>query len=164
MAAVSRPLGGTVTLAGVPLRGTIGWVPTSGDLGLGVAIFSYAGNVTIGLCVDRGLVPDVRSLLDDIASELDAVLPDAILLDWMLPGQSGLVLARKWRGDSRTKGVPILMLTARGAEPDKVAGLEAGVAPFEPENVTGAPFILREAEAASRILTISSPSRPPVSG
>jgi two-component system phosphate regulon response regulator PhoB len=58
--------------------------------------------------------------------ELDAVLPDVILLDWMLPGQSGLALAQKWRADSRTKGIPILMLTARGDEPDKVAGLEAG--------------------------------------
>ena len=58
--------------------------------------------------------------------ELDAVLPDVILLDWMLPGASGLALARKWRADSRTKAVPILMLTARGDEPDKVAGLYAG--------------------------------------
>ncbi len=58
--------------------------------------------------------------------ELDAVLPDVILLDWMLPGQSGLSLARKWRADARTKAVPILMLTARGDEPDKVAGLDAG--------------------------------------
>ncbi|AEG93447.1 phosphate regulon transcriptional regulator PhoB [Ramlibacter tataouinensis] len=58
--------------------------------------------------------------------EMDAALPDAILLDWMLPGQSGLALARKWRGDARTKAVPILMLTARGDEPDRVAGLDAG--------------------------------------
>ncbi|WP_312302916.1 phosphate regulon transcriptional regulator PhoB [Pulveribacter sp.] len=58
--------------------------------------------------------------------ELDAVLPDVILLDWMLPGMSGLQLARRWRADSRTKAVPILMLTARGDEPDKVAGLDAG--------------------------------------
>ena len=58
--------------------------------------------------------------------EMDAVLPDAILLDWMLPGQSGLQLARKWRGEPRTKGVPILMLTARGDEPDKVQGLDSG--------------------------------------
>ena len=58
--------------------------------------------------------------------ELDAVLPDVILLDWMLPGQSGLALARKWRADSRTKAIPILMLTARGDEPDKIAGLDAG--------------------------------------
>jgi two-component system, OmpR family, phosphate regulon response regulator PhoB len=58
--------------------------------------------------------------------ELDAVLPDVILLDWMLPGQSGVTLARKWRADARTKVIPILMLTARGDEPDKVTGLDAG--------------------------------------
>jgi two-component system phosphate regulon response regulator PhoB len=58
--------------------------------------------------------------------EIDAVLPDAILLDWMLPGQSGVALARRWRADARTKTIPILMLTARGDEPDKVAGLDAG--------------------------------------
>jgi two-component system phosphate regulon response regulator PhoB len=58
--------------------------------------------------------------------ELDDVLPDVILLDWMLPGESGLTLARKWRADARTKTVPILMLTARGDESDRVAGLDAG--------------------------------------
>jgi two-component system phosphate regulon response regulator PhoB len=58
--------------------------------------------------------------------ELDAVLPDVILLDWMLPGQSGLSLARHWRKQERSKSIPILMLTARGDEPDKVAGLDAG--------------------------------------
>ena len=72
--------------------------------------------------------------------ELNAVLPDVILLDWMLPGQSGLQLARKWRQDARTKGVPILMLTARGDEPDKVAGLDAGAddyitKPFSPQEL-----------------------------
>ncbi|MGZ5179592.1 MAG: phosphate regulon transcriptional regulator PhoB [Ramlibacter sp.] len=63
---------------------------------------------------------------DAAQRELDAVLPDVILLDWMLPGQSGLALARKWRATARTRTVPILMLTARGDEPDKVAGLDAG--------------------------------------
>ncbi|MBL0420400.1 phosphate regulon transcriptional regulator PhoB [Ramlibacter sp. AW1] len=63
---------------------------------------------------------------DAAQRELDAVLPDVILLDWMLPGQTGLSLARKWRTDARTRGVPILMVTARGDEPDKVAGLDAG--------------------------------------
>ena len=58
--------------------------------------------------------------------ELDAALPDVILLDWMLPGQSGLSLARHWRKQERTKAIPIIMLTARGDEPDKVAGLDAG--------------------------------------
>jgi two-component system, OmpR family, phosphate regulon response regulator PhoB len=63
---------------------------------------------------------------DAAQRELDSVLPDVILLDWMLPGQSGLALARKWRAAARTKSIPILMLTARGDEPDKVAGLDAG--------------------------------------
>ena len=65
---------------------------------------------------------------DSVAAqrELDAELPDVILLDWMLPGQSGLSLARHWRKQERTKNIPILMLTARGDEPDKVAGLDAG--------------------------------------
>ncbi len=58
--------------------------------------------------------------------EMEAALPDLILLDWMLPGQSGLALARQWRKDARTRAIPILMLTARGDEPDKVAGLDAG--------------------------------------
>lgn len=59
--------------------------------------------------------------------EIEAVLPDVILLDWMLPGgSSGLNLARKWRADARSKQVPIIMLTARGDEPDKIAGLDAG--------------------------------------
>ena len=58
--------------------------------------------------------------------ELDAVLPDVILLDWMLPGETGIALACRWRKEPRTRLVPILMLTARGDEPDKVAGLDAG--------------------------------------
>lgn len=58
--------------------------------------------------------------------ELDAVLPDVILLDWMLPGESGVVLAKRWRANPRTKAVPIIILTARGDEMDRVAGLDAG--------------------------------------
>ena len=72
--------------------------------------------------------------------ELDEILPDAILLDWMLPGESGLTLARRWRSSARTKAVPILMLTARGDEADRVAGLDAGaddyiVKPFSPREL-----------------------------
>jgi two-component system, OmpR family, phosphate regulon response regulator PhoB len=58
--------------------------------------------------------------------ELDAVLPDIILLDWMLPNSSGVALARQWRGSERTRSVPILMLTARSEEQDKIQGLDAG--------------------------------------
>ncbi len=63
---------------------------------------------------------------DGAQREINEVLPDAILLDWMLPGHSGLTLARRWRADPRVKPVPILMITARGDEPDKIAGLDAG--------------------------------------
>jgi two-component system phosphate regulon response regulator PhoB len=74
----------------------------------------------------NGLVPVWAEDGEAAQREIDAVLPDAILLDWMLPGQSGVALARRWRADARTKAIPILMLTARGDEPDKVAGLDAG--------------------------------------
>ncbi|EHR71297.1 phosphate regulon transcriptional regulatory protein PhoB [Burkholderiales bacterium JOSHI_001] len=57
---------------------------------------------------------------------VDGQLPDLVVLDWMLPGQSGLALARRWRGDDRTRALPIIMLTARSEEADKLAGLEAG--------------------------------------
>ncbi len=67
-------------------------------------------------------------------------LPDLILLDWMLPGQSGASFARTLRQDERTKQVPIIMLTARGQEQDKVAGLDAGAddyvtKPFSPREL-----------------------------
>jgi two-component system, OmpR family, phosphate regulon response regulator PhoB len=67
-------------------------------------------------------------------------LPDMILLDWMLPGISGIELARRFKRDEYTREVPIIMLTARGEEDDKVGGLEAGVddyvtKPFSPREL-----------------------------
>ena len=59
-------------------------------------------------------------------AEVDRVLPDLVLLDWMLPGASGLALAKRWRSQQRTKALPVIMLTARAEETDKVAGLDAG--------------------------------------
>lgn len=58
--------------------------------------------------------------------EIDRVLPDLVVLDWMLPGQSGLALAKRWRSEARTRELPIIMLTARAEEADKVSGLDAG--------------------------------------
>ena len=58
--------------------------------------------------------------------QVDRMLPDLVLVDWMLPGQSGLQLARRWRADARTRELPIIMLTARADESDKIAGLDAG--------------------------------------
>jgi two-component system phosphate regulon response regulator PhoB len=66
-------------------------------------------------------------------------VPDLILLDWMLPGTSGLDLARRWRKDELTRDVPIIMLTARGEENDRVSGLESGV-----DDYVVKPFSARE--------------------
>jgi two-component system, OmpR family, phosphate regulon response regulator PhoB len=65
---------------------------------------------------------------DGVAAQREIVadLPDVILLDWMLPGQSGLSLARQWRADPRCKGIPIILLTAKSDEDDKIAGLDSG--------------------------------------
>lgn len=57
---------------------------------------------------------------------VDAKLPDLVLLDWMLPGESGLSLAKFWRAAQRTHILPIIMLTAKGDDQDIVRGLDAG--------------------------------------
>ncbi len=84
----------------------------------------------------------VQRALD--AHEADAhirnALPDLILLDWMLPGTSGLRLARELRAQERTRAIPLIMLTAKSAEQDKVDGLEAGAddyitKPFSPREL-----------------------------
>lgn len=66
--------------------------------------------------------------------------PDMILLDWMLPGGSGIQLAKKLKSDDFTRGIPIIMLTARGEEEDKIRGLEVGAddyitKPFSPKEL-----------------------------
>jgi two-component system phosphate regulon response regulator PhoB len=66
-------------------------------------------------------------------------VPDLILLDWMLPGTSGLELARRFRRDELTREIPIIMLTARGEENDRVNGLESGV-----DDYVVKPFSARE--------------------
>ncbi len=73
-------------------------------------------------------------------SAVDRALPDLVVLDWMLPGESGLALARRWRADARTRKLPLIMLTARAAEADRVAGLDAGAddyisKPFSPKEL-----------------------------
>jgi len=77
---------------------------------------------------------------DAAQAAVDRVLPDLVLLDWMLPGQSGLQLARRWRADARTRELPLIMLTARAEEPDKITGLDAGAddyltKPFSPKEL-----------------------------
>jgi two-component system, OmpR family, phosphate regulon response regulator PhoB len=67
-------------------------------------------------------------------------LPDLVLLDWMLPGQSGIDFARRLRSDKRTRTVPIIMLTARSDEQEKLTGLDSGAddyitKPFSPREL-----------------------------
>jgi len=78
---------------------------------------------------------------DAYAAVVEA-LPDVILLDWMLPDGSGPSLARKLRSEARTREVPIIMLTARASDEDKVAGLDSGA-----DDYVTKPFSPRELEA-----------------
>ncbi len=71
---------------------------------------------------------------------VQSALPDLVLLDWMLPGISGVEFARRLRADRRTKQIPIIMLTARSEEQDKLTGLETGAddyvtKPFSPREL-----------------------------
>ncbi len=63
---------------------------------------------------------------DEAAEMVRDNVPDLILLDWMLPGLSGIELCRRWRAREETASVPIIMLTARGEEEERVRGLEMG--------------------------------------
>jgi len=92
--------------------------------------------------VDAGY--DVKGTGDAEAAKavLKGPLPDLVLLDWMLPGQSGIALARELRADARTRELPIIMVSARGEESDRVAGLEAWV-----DDYVTKPFSPRELKA-----------------
>ena len=97
------------------------------------------------------------SSAEEAEAAIRAALPDVVVLDWMLPGESGLALARRLRADSRTRELPILMLTARAMEQDKLSGLEAGAddyltKPFSPK------------ELAARIKAVLRRRAPQLSG
>jgi len=87
---------------------------------------------------------DVKGAVDAEAAKavIKGPLPDLVLLDWMLPGQSGIAFARELRADSRTRELPIIMVSARGEESDRVAGLEAWV-----DDYVTKPFSPRELKA-----------------
>ncbi|HMQ73584.1 MAG TPA: phosphate regulon transcriptional regulator PhoB [Rubrivivax sp.] len=87
----------------------------------------------------------IAATADQAHAAVDAVLPDLVLLDWMLPGQSGLALAKQWRSSARTRDLPIIMLTARGDEADRVAGLDAGA-----DDYLAKPFSTKELLARIR--------------
>ena len=94
---------------------------------------------------------------EEAETAIRAALPDVVVLDWMLPGESGLAFARRLRSDERTRELPILMLTARAMEQDKISGLEAGAddyltKPFSPK------------ELAARIKAVLRRRAPQLSG
>jgi two-component system, OmpR family, phosphate regulon response regulator PhoB len=92
---------------------------------------------------------------------ISRALPDLIVLDWMMPEESGVALARSLRADARTKALPIIMLTARAEEADKITGLDAGAddyitKPFSPRELLARVNALlrrRSPEHASEPLT-----------
>ncbi len=82
---------------------------------------------------EAGHAEDARKLLQDEN-------PDLILLDWMLPGCSGLELARQLKQNAQTRAIPIIMISARGEEDDRIRGLERGaddyiIKPFSPREM-----------------------------
>ena len=94
---------------------------------------------------------------EEAEAAIRTALPDVVVLDWMLPGESGLAFARRLRADARTRELPILMLTARAMEHDKITGLEAGAddyltKPFSPK------------ELAARIKAVLRRRAPQLSG
>lgn len=93
--------------------------------------------------------------VEDAEAAIRLRQPDLILLDWMLPGQSGLDYARRLKRDKPTRSLPIIMLTARGEEDDRVRGLDTGIddyvsKPFSPrELVARIKAVLRRAQPAA---------------
>jgi len=101
---------------------------------------------------------EVREFRDGegLLSFIETMLPDLVILDLMLPGMDGLEVCRVLRGNRRTSSVPIIMLTAKGSEADKVVGLELGaddyvVKPFSPrELVARVKAVLRRAKVEEK--------------
>lgn len=84
---------------------------------------------------------------EDALDIINQALPDLILLDWMLPGMSGVEFARRLRASTRTGKIPLIMLTARSDEDDLVAGLQNGA-----DDYITKPFSPRELQARIQAL------------
>ena len=87
-----------------------------------------------------GMTPSSAASAEEALLLLRDTLPDAVLIDWMLPNKSGLTLARELREDERTADLPLIIVTARGEEADRVKGLDQGaddyvVKPFSPREL-----------------------------
>lgn len=89
-----------------------------------------------------GQTPILAGSAEEAWNCIQSALPDLVLLDWMLPGQSGIDFARRLRAEPRTRLLPIIMLTARGEEDDKLRGLDTGA-----DDYITKPFSTKELQA-----------------
>ena len=89
-----------------------------------------------------GHVPLMSSDAGEALEKVRETLPDLILVDWMLPGMSGIELIKRLRNNERTRNIPIIMLTARAEENDKLSGLDSGA-----DDYITKPFSIRELNA-----------------
>lgn len=88
----------------------------------------------------NGFQPVEAEDYDSAVNQLNEPWPDLILLDWMLPGGSGIQFIKHLKRESMTRDIPVVMLTARGEEEDRVRGLETGAddyitKPFSPKEL-----------------------------
>lgn len=89
---------------------------------------------------DAGFSCELACNASEARAAIAAVLPQAVLLDWMLPDMSGLSLLQEWRGQPRSAALPVIMLSAKGMDEDKVRGLNFGAddyvtKPFSPKEL-----------------------------
>ncbi|MCC6068896.1 phosphate regulon transcriptional regulator PhoB [Ferrovum sp. PN-J185] len=89
-----------------------------------------------------GHIPLTSSDAGEALEKVRETLPDLILVDWMLPGMSGIELIKRIRNNERTRNIPIIMLTARAEENDKLSGLDSGA-----DDYITKPFSIRELNA-----------------
>ena len=90
--------------------------------------------------------------------------PDIVLVDWMLPDMSGLELVRVLRRDANTRDIPVVMLTARGEEADKVAGLESGADDYVTKPFSARELIARIQAVLRRSAPVGESERVDVAG
>ena len=116
-----------------------------------------------------GFSPMLVASAEDASAVMKGALPDVVLIDWMLPKTSGITLARQLRQNARTANMPIIMVTARGEESDRIEGLETGaddylVKPFSPRELVARIQALlrrRAPHVSESVLTVGSLSLDP---
>ncbi|MBV8664948.1 MAG: response regulator [Burkholderiaceae bacterium] len=103
---------------------------------------------------DAGFDVNIAATAQAARQALEKALPRLVLLDWMLPDTAGITLLNEWRGNARTAALPVIMLTARSLDEDKVKGLNAGAddyvtKPFSPRELVARIHALLRRQAPS---------------